>query len=50
MYAIMCEDENGKFWFHIGKDILEQLQKGCSYSEARHESFMKPLLKTLQKL
>ncbi len=50
MYAIMCEDKNGKFWFHIGKNILEQLQKGCSYSEARHESFMKPFLKTLQKL
>lgn len=46
-YAIMCEDEDGKFWFHVDKHILEHFQICSSYKEARHEQFMKPLLKIL---
>lgn len=48
MYAIMCEDEDGKFWFHIGKNILDKLTIACSYQEARHESFMQPILTILR--
>ena len=50
MYAIMCEDEDGKFWFHVSKKIIDNFQIASSYSEATHYQFMKPLLKSLKKV
>lgn len=48
-YAIMCEDEDGKFWFHVGKHILDNFQIASEYAEATHEQFMKPLNEILKK-
>ena len=50
MYAIMCEDENGKFWFHVGKNIIDKFRIGSSYTEARRTQFLKPFLKTLKNI
>jgi len=49
-YAIMCEDEDGKFWFHVDKHILDNFQIASDYVEARHEQFMKPVNEILKKL
>lgn len=48
MFAIMCEDEDGKFWFHVGKNILDKFKIGSSYPEARRTQFMKPFLNALK--
>lgn len=49
MYAIMCEDDEGKFWFHVKKDTLKNnFRLGCDSQEAGRHNFMKPFLKILK--